>query len=94
MSETNYCGHRIATGQRWRSKDKRDNGQTIDLIRVPSSPDGVTYSGNLTVTAMRLRKTTMTLHTLINRYELVSDVPPASSAVPAAQGAENDGDRA
>lgn len=60
---------RIEVGQRWRSKDKRDNGRTVV---VEGFDPEVNRPGNNGFVAVRAaRRSTMRAYTLHTRYELV-----------------------
>ena len=62
---------RIEVGQRWRSRDRRDNGRTVTIEQVDESVNQPGNNGFVVV--RRVRKSTLRANTLHRRYELVSE---------------------
>ena len=65
MSETG-----IEVGQRWRSRDKRDNGRTVEVVEVDQRI-GIPVAELFVTTSRGGRRSRMRVRTLRTRYELV-----------------------
>ena len=64
-------GHRrdIKIGSVWRSRDRRDNGRLVTVETEPSQ------FGNGFVTVRAVRRSTMRVNTLLDRYTLAREAP-------------------